>query len=66
VKGLVRTDLDEARCSNPDCDEDHGPLYLHSQCHPASPTWAFYEDGQLVIECAECRTPVTVVQVATA
>lgn len=61
---LARSDLDQMRCSNPGCTEDHGPLYFHSRCHPESPTWTHYENGVLTIECAECRTTITTVQVA--
>lgn len=47
-------DLDSMQCSNPGCTEDHGELYIHSRCHPESPTWARYEKGALTIVCAEC------------
>jgi len=30
-------------------------LYLHSRCHPASPTWAVLSGDTLTIECAECE-----------
>lgn len=63
---LARKDLDRMRCANPDCKEDHGPLYFHGRCHPESPTWTRYENGVLTIECAECRDVITTVVVATA
>ena len=33
-------------------NEDY--LYVHSRCHIRSPTWAKYNDDELIIECAEC------------
>ena len=43
-----------------DCGDPVDVLYLHSECHPTSPTWtrAEAEDGKLirfVVECAECE-----------
>ena len=61
---LTREYLDEAICSTPGCDEEHGPLYLHSRCHPEAPTWTLYEDGVLRVECAECREEVAIIRVA--
>jgi hypothetical protein len=59
-----RATLDRTRCSDPDCTEDHGRLYLHSNCHPDSATWAVYEDGLLRVECAECEREIVTVRVA--
>ncbi len=34
---------------------DPKEAYLHSACHPASPTWAVIEKNHVLrIECAEC------------
>lgn len=30
-------------------------LYIHSICHTEWPTWAYYQDGILVIECSICK-----------
>jgi|GEM_PF-3773028 len=44
-----------------ECGEDVNVLYLHSECHPDSPTWTrveLAEDGELariIVECAECE-----------
>ena len=30
-------------------------VYIHSECHLASPTWCKYHaDGFIIIECAKC------------
>ncbi|KKK78627.1 hypothetical protein LCGC14_2841680 [marine sediment metagenome] len=43
-----------------ECGGDVGVRYLHSECHPDSPTWVRIEaeDGELariIVECAECE-----------
>lgn len=50
--------MDDVTCS---CDKptcEHSVLYLHSRCHPDSPTWVRYVkgSGELEVLCAECRT----------
>lgn len=51
-------------CAAEGCDHGHGgPLYFHSVCHPDAPTWAKYEDGEVVIECAECGKRVVAIEV---
>jgi ribosomal protein S27E len=56
---LYREDLEELQmkgCSNPKCDcHNEGLLFMHSKCHPKSPTQTYFEDGMLTIMCAECR-----------
>ena len=37
---------------------DDSSLYLHSRCHPESPTWAVLSGATLTIECAECEKVV--------
>ncbi len=33
----------------------NGEAYLHSRCHPASPTWCvIVPNGGLRVECAQC------------
>lgn len=53
-------------CSDPQCADHHQPLeelYFHGRCHPDSPTWVCYrKDGTLLIECAQCRKPIAVIQ----
>ena len=41
-------------CACEKCGDDSS-LYLHSRCHPASPTWAVLSGDTLTIECAECE-----------
>lgn len=41
-----------------------GPMYLHSRCHPTSPTWASVDGDVVTVECAECRKPITHFKVA--
>jgi len=36
-----------------------GSLYLHSRCHPLTPTWAVLTGDVLTIECAQCQKIVT-------
>ncbi len=51
----TRETLDSMNCAEcgrgADCDD---PLYMHSHCHPKSPTWAVYHNGLLRISCAKC------------
>ena len=65
---LYREDLEAlGRCGVPGCTRDHrdDEVYLHAQCHPASPVWARYRGDVLTIECARCRRPVIAVVVAS-
>jgi len=57
--------LDHARCATPGCAETHGPLYLHSRCHPNAAVEVCYEAGILTIRCKKCQTLVIEVSVAT-
>lgn len=61
---LTRTELDRMQCMTPDCDEPHGALYFHGRCHPESPTWAWYENGVVTVECAKCEAVIAAVTVA--
>jgi len=40
------------------CANCNDKIYIHSKCHPESPTWAIYssERETVMIECAECRS----------
>lgn len=61
AKPLTKKELSAMECS--DCGgDDH--VYMHSQCHPKSPTWVNYSEGYLTIECAECDKVITVIKVA--
>jgi hypothetical protein len=61
---LTRTELDVARCSNPQCTEDHGPLYFHGLCHPDAQTMVSYENGVLRIDCGRCEARIATVSVS--
>lgn len=65
---LFLEDFQGMGCSNPDCDKEGGcghEMFLHSHCHPKSPTWAKYDGGVLVIVCAECEAAVCQIAVAS-
>lgn len=64
---LTRDVLQNAKCENPGCTEDH-PLALNARCHPGVPLFAWFhkDDGILLLVCAECGEPVAAVQVAWA
>ncbi len=53
---ITKDELDRAQCTAEHGGlahiADHGPLYFHSRCHPSSPTWTFYDKGELVVTCA--------------
>jgi hypothetical protein len=41
-------------------------FYLHSSCHPSSPTWASIEgDFVLRVECAECGRTIVALDLLT-
>jgi len=45
-------------CDTPGCLCGYD-FYIHSACHPDSPTWTLFRDGKLLIECDECKKIVT-------
>ena len=53
----IADQVGEHRCDDCGCS---GQLYLHSRCHPESPTWAVLdqETSELELICAECETPL--------
>jgi len=63
---FTRKDLDSFRCDNPSCTEKHGPLILHSICHPNDPTWSFYDynNGILTVKCSICESEIAEILVA--
>jgi hypothetical protein len=65
-KTLTQADLNDRGCGTPNCGHDHSVLYLHSGCHPQTPTWAVYEkaSGVLTIRCARCRKVVAQLKIA--
>lgn len=64
---LTRRDLDGHRCQNPDCGNPEcgdGTVYFHGRCHPESPAWTSYSNGQVAVRCAECDGLVVEIRVA--
>ncbi len=63
---FTRKELDTMSCSNPDCNEVHGPLQLTGNCHPGYAVHALYDQqrGVLVLECAACSKTVTSLLIA--
>jgi hypothetical protein len=62
---LAQVDLDAIMAhKSPD---DESVFYIHSNCHPHSPTWTRYESGGFLrIECSECCKTIAMVKVAEA
>jgi len=47
--------------------DDDAVFYIHSNCHPYSPTWTRYESGGFLrVECSECCETIATVKVAEA
>lgn len=64
---LTRKDLDRLECQHPNCThEGHEQFYLHSRCHMSSGVFACYDrrNGTVTMECAKCKKPIAVFQVA--
>jgi hypothetical protein len=59
-----RQELDQIRCSEPDCDADAEGVQLESPCHPDIAMWAYYRHGELTLTCARCGRHVTSIAVA--
>lgn len=60
-------DLDQGRCSNPECPGGHA-IVAHAKCHPeAAFTVAYNKETRcLELYCFECGRTVMVVKVAEA
>jgi hypothetical protein len=44
--------------------DDESVFYIHSNCHPHSPTWIRYESGGFLrVECSECFKAIAMVKV---
>lgn len=37
------------------CGHESNEFYMHSICHPSSPTWIRWKDGIYDLICAECE-----------
>jgi hypothetical protein len=61
---LYKEDLKDLKCpcGRPGCED---PLFFHSQCHPAAPTWTSYFDGVLTISCVVCDKIIAQIAVAS-
>jgi hypothetical protein len=60
----TRADLDELRCSEPDCDGDAPGVMLESACHPEFAMWPHYRHGELTLSCARCGRHVVTIAIA--
>lgn len=49
-------------CESPGCSCRTGPMFLHSRCHPRSPTWVKLDGDVATVECAVCRKTVVVLR----
>lgn len=58
---LYKENLENMRCRC-GCDE---PIYFHSKCHIEVPTWVKYENGALIISCAQCKEIIAEIIVAS-
>lgn len=64
MKTVGKDILDKAGCDKEGCSCTGGPIYMHGRCHPQAAVQAYYYQGIMFIECAECRTPIVPIQVA--
>ena len=56
--------MEDLKCEAPGCDCKEGPFYLHSLCHPNTPTWATMTNGGLLrIICSACEAEVAKFQI---
>lgn len=63
---LYREQLDRMTCQTPGCNHSsHDGMFFHGRCHVQSPTWAEYKDGNLTVTCAECKSVICVIAVAS-
>ena len=62
---LYAEEMDRMTCTVPGCDCG-GSLYIHSRCHPDTPTWARYSQGSAVLEllCARCAKVISRVAIS--
>jgi hypothetical protein len=58
----TRADLDAMPCA--DCGHTGQALYLSCPEHRDALTLAFYREGELLLECAECMATYLVIPVA--
>jgi len=65
MQGLKRDRLDSMQCATPGCTEDHGPMYLHSNCHSVDPPLArtYPDTGTVAIACSVCFQPLGIIEV---
>lgn len=68
--GVTREALDRLviegceQCKAEGLECEHGPLFLHSRCHPRGKTTVLYENGLIYVSCGKCRKPVVTIKVA--
>lgn len=63
---LTQIELDAIGCGNPNCREEHGALFLQSNCHPDDGLYVAYHKatGRLEITCAACQRHMASIAVA--
>lgn len=56
MMALTQKDMDGMGCGHEDCDHTSHTteLVLHPKCHVGTPTWCSYDNGVIVVRCAEC------------
>ena len=66
---IYQEDFLAAKCDNPDCNHYHDhqfdDFWIHSVCHPQSPTWCVTKQGRLLIICSICMQIIDEIAVAT-
>lgn len=64
---LFLEDFNDMTCGNLNCIEESEIFYLHSQCHPSSPTWSVFDKNNryLQILCTECDKPIAEIAIAS-
>lgn len=63
-----RGDLDKLGCQLPGCTQrhHHGPLFLHTKCHPKQPSIVrYHHGGRLEIDCHKCERLNVYIQLAS-
>ena len=63
---LTQEDLNQFQCTVPGCEHgaDDGPVYFYGRCHPGAAVMVSYDAGVLILECCECTTVVSRIEVA--
>lgn len=67
MRPFVKQDLDELKCNNSGCKENH-PIMLTPACHPRSGSALTWDstDHVLIVTCHSCGKTVCEIEVASA